>query len=140
METTKLVHATYTYNKVELTNRIILIINGNGGIKEWCENNDYRLDSLGFKIDLSKNDQLSKNQLKKINKYIIGLEKKLTMRKINSFFHLLTKTCGCEWTRVKYSEKEEKIQKARKEMLKAKESYENLLSIYKTEKGDYYKS
>jgi hypothetical protein len=78
--------------------------------------------------------------LKKINKYIIGLEKHISMRKANSFFHLLTKTCGYNSVRIKYSEKEEKIKNARKLMLKAKETYENLLNEYKTEKGDYYKN
>ena len=80
-----------------------------------------------MKLALSTNDNISKNQLKKINKYIIGLEKHISMRKANSFFHLLTKTCGYNPVRIKYSEKEEKIKNARKLMLKAKETYENLL-------------
>ena len=140
METT--LYTNYTYNKVELQNRIINIIST---IEDWCMENDYRIEGLPvglykMKLALSTNDNISKNQLKKINKYIIGLEKHISMRKANSFFHLLTKTCGYNPVRIKYSEKEEKIKNARKLMLKAKETYENLLKEYKTEKGDYYKS
>jgi cell shape-determining protein MreC len=61
------------------------------------------------------------------------------MYKSNKFFQLLTETCGYKPVKIKYSEKEEKIQEARKQMLKAKEAYETMLKVYKEEKGDYYK-
>lgn len=131
----------YTYNKVELQNRIIDAISK---IEDWCKENDYRIEGLPVglykvKLALSTNDQVSKTQLKKINKYIIGLEKHITMYKSNKFFQLLTETCGYKPVKIKYSEKEEKIQEARKQMLKAKEAYETMLKVYKEEKGDYYK-
>ena len=125
----------YTYNKVELENKIENIINL---IKDWCKRNDYRIDGIPTS-ELSDYSNISKTKLKKINKFIIGLEKHITMRRSNMFFHLLTKLCGNSPVRIKYSEKEEKIQSLRKQMLKAKEVYETLLSEYKTEKGNYYK-
>lgn len=136
METT-LVNTDYTYNKVELENKIENTIKL---IKDWSKRKNYRIEGTPTN-KLDDFQHLSKTTLKKINKYIIGLEKHITMRRSNMFFHLLNNlyTHGNNPVRIKYSEKEEKIQKARKEMLKAKELYETLLSVYKTEKGNYYK-
>ena len=142
METTAMKYINYTYNKVDLQKRITNTI---GLIEDWCIKNDYLIENLPiglykFKIALSENDNISRNQLKKINRYIVGLEKHITMRRANKFFQILTDNCGYGKVRIKYSEKEQKIQDTRKKMLQAKEAYESLLKIYKEEKGDYYKS
>jgi len=137
METMEKKHVDYTYNKMELENKVIETIDK---IKEWCKKNDYRIEGFPLTLNLHKNDHVSKTQMKKINKSIVRLDKRITMKQANRFFHLLTKICDSNPVRIKCPEKEEKIQMARKRMLKAKEIYETLLKEYKEEKGDYYKT
>jgi septum formation topological specificity factor MinE len=78
--------------------------------------------------------------MKNIQKYCNWTSKKPSLRKINSLLHLLSKYFEIEKVRVKVSLREEQIQKARKEWLKARDESERLLKIYKTTKGDFYKS
>ncbi len=134
METT-VKSVDYTYNKIELEKKIDNLIDL---IEDWCKKNDYRIIGT-LTNEIPNFYKISKTKLKKINKYIIGLEKHMTMRKINSFFHLLTKIGSSNPVRIQYSEREMKIQETRKQMLKAKDIYESLLKNYKEEKGNYYK-
>ena len=142
METTAINYVNYTYNKSELQKRITNTI---GLIEDWCVKNDYQINGLPIGLNkmrmaLSSNDLVSKTQLKKINRYIIGLEKHITMRRANKFFQLLTETCGYAKVNVKCSYKEDCIQTVRKKWLKAREESDRLLNEYKVIKGDYYKN
>lgn len=134
---------TYTYNKFEIAekiNKTIYIIQNE------IEKNDYQVKgdiekykNLGDYLE-DKWSNLSYNQMKKIQKYCFWIERKPTLKKINTFFSLLSKLFGIEKVHVKVSLKEEKIQKARKEWLKARNESDRLLKIYKDEKGDFYKN
>jgi hypothetical protein len=149
METTVKSGIEYTYNKSEIDNKICNTIDK---IKKVIKNNDYQV--IGKEIDFSKPKgysqldeyyclewkDFSKNQMKKIQKYCYWVEKNPSLRKINTFLNLLSKYFEIEKVRVKVSKKEEQIQKARKEWLKARDESERLLKIYKTTKGDFYKS
>ena len=139
MKTLEKTNDVYVYTEQELKEKTNKIIDK---IQQYADFMDYRI--VG-NIDSYKNanlsvNNLSKNQLKKINMYLNSLDKKMTMRKINSFLNLFYKTFELtEKVQIKKSEKEEKIQKARKEWLKLRDEAEKALKIYKDEKGDYYK-
>jgi hypothetical protein len=79
--------------------------------------------------------------MKKIQKYCYWIDRDKTpsLRRINTFLSLLSKLFEIEKVRIKPSLKEERIQNARKEWLKARKESERLLDIYKLEKGDFYK-
>lgn len=129
----------YAYTEKELKAKINKIIEK---IETWVQVMDYRIDG---DINIYKNapistKNLSKNQIKKVNKYLNSLEKKMTMRKVNSFLHLFYKTFEpIEKVQIRKSEKEEEIQRKRKEWLKLRDEAEKALLEYKNEKGDYYK-
>ena len=140
---TKLLEKTavgYVYNNTELSNRIIETIEK---IESWAKQHEYRitgnLDQYK-KESASKLEGVSKNQKKKINKYVLYLDKHMTLKRANSFLHLLSKQMKMEKVYIKISLKEETIQKSRMKMLAARKIYENLLAEYKTEKGDFYKN
>jgi flagellar biosynthesis chaperone FliJ len=83
------------------------------------------------------------NQRKKLKNKINGCIHKKSMRAINTFLHFLhrhvykeTTTAPC----VKVSEKEERIQKARKEYVEARKLAMEYHKAYKDEKGDFYKN
>jgi hypothetical protein len=83
----------------------------------------------------------SKSQEKVLKRYLTRLSRKLSLRQINLFLHFLYKKVY-KLDSVPYldlSEKELKIQKARKEWKAAALKAEELRNIYKVEKGDYYK-
>jgi hypothetical protein len=148
METTVKSGIEYTYNKSEIDNKICNTIDK---IKKVIKNNDYQV--IGKEIDFSKPKgysqldeyyclewkDFSKNQMKKIQKYCYWVEKNPSLRKINTFLNLLSKYFEIEKVRVKVSKKEEQIQKARKEWLKARDEADRLLQSYKKEKGTFYK-
>jgi hypothetical protein len=96
----------YVYTQKELNKRINETIEK---IKLWVSVMDYRI--VG-NIDNYKNTDLpvyniSKTQLKKINKYINSLNKKMTMRNVNSFLHIFYKTFEpIEKVQIRKSEKE----------------------------------
>jgi hypothetical protein len=150
METTVKSGIEYTYNKSEIDKKICSTIDK---IKKVIKDNDYQVTS-NIKIDFTKVKDyspideyyclewrdFSKNQMKNIQKYCNWTSKKPSLRKINSLLHLLSKYFEIEKVRVKVSLREEQIQKARKEWLKARDESERLLKIYKTTKGDFYKS
>jgi hypothetical protein len=143
METTVKSGIEYTYNRNEIDKMICDIVDK---IKKIIKENDYQI--IGKEINYSQIDEyyslewrhFSKNQMKNIQKYCHWVEKKPSLRKINSLLHLLSKYFEIEKVRVKVSKKEEAIQKARKEWLKARDEAERLLRIYKEEKGDFYKN
>ena len=149
METTLVKGITYTYNRSELDKKICDTIDF---IKEVIAKNDYQV--TGKTIDFTKPKgysqldefytlewrDFSKNQMKNIQKYCYWVEKKPSLRKINSLLHLLSKYFEIERVRIKVSLREQQIQIARKEWLKAREESDRRLNVYKTTKGDFYKS
>jgi len=137
METTVKSGIEYTYNKSEIINIINKTIDN---IKNIIKKNDYQLTGNIDKYYNLRWKDFSKNQLKKIQKYCYWVEKNPSLKKINTFLNLLSKYFEVERVKVKISLKEEKIQKARKEWLTAKNEADRLLSIYKLEKGDFYKT
>ena len=139
LEKSKNTENVYVYTEKELKTKINKTLEK---IETWVGIMDYRLTD---DINIYKNMNiltynLSKNQLKKINKYLNGVNKKMTLRNVNSLLHLLYKTFEpIKKIQVKKSEKEEEIQKKRKEWLKLRDKAEKALLEYKNEKGDYYK-
>lgn len=147
---------TYTYNKYE----VIEIINKTiDFIQSWVNKNDYRIKiskhltddvSLNVYKNLEKNwKNISKSQMKKIQRYCFWIQKNPTRRRVNTFFNLLSRTFNlCEMENEKFvrcpyikeSLKEEKIQVKRIDWLKARDEADRLLKLYKEEKGDFYKN
>jgi len=129
----------YAYTRKELKAKINSTIDK---IEAWVSLMDYRFigDINKYKKMRIPVYNISKNQLKKINKYLNTLNKKMTMRKVNSFLHLFYKTFEPkEKVQIKKSLKEEEIQRKRKAWLKLRDDAETALLEYKIEKGDYYK-
>jgi len=146
METMTKNTVNYIYNTMELKNEMIKTIES---IEKWADSKNYRIKGniTEFKFEILRIDNfgdISKRQKKNINKYIFYLKNGMTLKKVNSFFSLihrmLSNTNSIQPIRVLISEKEEKIQMARKKMKEAKESYETLLKVYKEEKGNFYKT
>jgi uncharacterized protein YggL (DUF469 family) len=137
METTLAKGIEYTYNRNEIDKKICNTIDF---IKDVIKENDYQVSGDIEEFYLLEWKDFSKNQLKKIQKYCYWVEKNPSLKKINTFLNLLSKYFGVERVKVKISLKEEKIQKTRKEWLTARNEAERLLSIYKLEKGDFYKN
>lgn len=129
----------YVYTEKELKAKINKTLER---IETWVRIMDYRIDG---DINIYKNipistHNLSKSQLKKVNRYLNRVNKKMTLRGVNSLLHILYKTFEpIEKVQIKKSEKEEEIQRKRKEWLKLRDEAEKALLEYKTEKGDYYK-
>jgi hypothetical protein len=137
MENTMIAGVTYTYNVNEMNEKISETIDF---IKNWADENNYRI--IG-NIENYKNlpvINLSKSKMKQIQKYCFWISQKPSLKKINSFFSLLSKTYGVERVQVKVSAKEEAIQNARKQWLKARNESDKLLKAYKEEKGNFYKN
>ena len=129
----------YVYKEKELKEKINKILDK---IEIWVKMMDYRIvgDINNYEKMKISTKNLSKTQLKKINKYLIGLNKKMTMRKVNSFLHLFYETFEpVKKVQIKKSKKEEEIQRKRKEWLKLRNEAEKSLLEYKNKKGDYYK-
>jgi hypothetical protein len=137
METTVKNGIDYTYNRSEISNKICNTIDL---IKKFVKENNYQvIGNLENYYEL-KWKNLSNNQMKKIQKYCFWIERRPTLRNINTFLGLLSRLFEVERVKIKISLKEEKIQKARKEWLKARNEADRLLDIYKLEKGDFYKN
>jgi hypothetical protein len=135
MEAIVEIGVNYTYNKSELVNVINETIYF---IENVVKNNNYQVSG---KIKYIENiDNLSKNQMKKIQKYCFWINNKPTLKRINTFFGILTKNLKIERVRINVSIKEETIQNARKTWLKSQAESEKLLMEYKKEKGNFYKS
>jgi hypothetical protein len=136
METTVKNGIDYTYNRSEIDSKISSTIDL---IKKFVKENNYQvIGNLENYYEL-KWKNLSNNQMKKIQKYCFWIERKPTLRNINTFLGLLSRLFEVERVKIKISLKEERIQKARKEWLKSRNEAERLLNIYKLEKGDFYK-
>lgn len=138
METMTKAGVTYTYNYDELSKKITNTINF---IENWIKENDYQVTGNieNYKNPYSIHNDLSKNQMKQIQKYIFWIERKPSLKKVNTFFTLLSRLYGIDRVQVKMSLKEEAIQKARKEWIKVRNEADNVLKIYKEIKGNYYK-
>jgi hypothetical protein len=150
METTLENGLEYTYNTDELDNKVVKAIEK---IENVIKNNNYQLISKENIFTEAKSyspldryctiewKHLSQNQMKKIQKYCywINRNENPSLRKINTFLSLLSRLFNIEKVRVKQSLKEEKIQNARKEWLKARDESDKLLMVYKLEKGNFYK-
>jgi len=146
MEATIKSRVEYTYDKVILAAKINSTIEN---IEKWIAANEYRvigkfptkelLSDQRVGIYAAAWSNISKSKMKEIQKRIIWIERKMTLRNVNSFLNLLSKIFGCDKVQVKISYKEEQIQIARKQWVKAKEEAERLLAVYKFQKGDFYK-
>ena len=139
MEATMTNGIEYTYNRNEIDEKIVKTIET---IEKVIKENNYRV--TGTKEDFEEYSMLeyknfSKNQMKNIQKYCFWVQRKPTLRRINSFFSLLSRLFEVKRVTVKVSLKEEKIQNARKEWLKVRNEADKLLTIYKEEKSDFYK-
>lgn len=126
----------YTYNQSEVKE---VINNTIDKIKNFVKENNYQVSGKIQYIENQKLDKISKNQMKKIQKYCFWINKKPTLRRINTLFGILSQTFGIERIRIKVSVKEEKIQLARKEWKKSLVETERLLAEYKKEKDIFYK-
>lgn len=125
----------YTYSQSELNK---VINNTIDKIQKFVKENNYQVNGKLEHYNLPKRD-FSKNEMKKIQKYCYYINNKPSLRRINTFFGLLTKYYGVERVRINVSVKEQKIQQARKEWLKVRNEADRLLNEYKKEKGDFYK-
>ena len=139
METLEKSKKVYTYNMNDLEDIVYETIEI---IDEYVNKNDYVV--LGNKFDdylyESCSDKiLSKNTMKKIQRYCFLIKKRPTLNRINLFFRLMPKLYNNYSTVVNKSLKEKKIQELRRAWLKSKNETEMLLKKYKEEKGDFYK-
>jgi len=125
----------YTYNTTEFNK---VINNTIDKIKKVVKENNYQVSG---KIEYYNFDcrNLSNNQMKKIQKYCYWIDKKPSLRRINTLFGLLARTFKVNRVTVKVSKWEERIQKSRKEWVKARNESDRLLATYKKEKGNFYK-
>lgn len=136
METTINNGIEYTYNQVELRK---VINNTIDKIKNIIKENDYQVVGNIEQYYNLEFKNLSKNQMKNIQKYCFWINRKPTLKKMNSFLNVLSRYYELNKVHIKVSLKEQKIQNTRKEWLKARNEADRLQEIYKKEKGDYYK-
>lgn len=141
METTVASGIEYTYNKIEISDKICATIEKIEGI---VKQNNYQVtgeidEFYGVSGPLGRKN-FSKNQMKNIQKACYSVDKHPSLRRINSFLRLISSYFEIEKVKIKVSAKEEKIQKLRKEWLKARNESDRLLAEYKKEKGDFYKN
>jgi len=134
METTTKSGIEYTYKSSEMNN---IINNTIDKIKNIVIENDYQVTGKLEHLNLDWNNE-TKTFMKKVQKACYWIERKPSLRRINSFFRLLSNNFVVENVSIKRSLKEEKIQIARKKWLVAREISDKLLIAYKKEKGDYY--
>lgn len=136
METLVKNNIEYSYSESEIREKLD---NTTDVIENYIKYNNYRIVGKIENYYEFEWKHLSKNQMKKIQKYCYWIEKNPTLKRINTFLSLLSKYFGVERVTIKVSLREEKIQKARKEWLKIRNEFDRLLKIYKEEKGDFYK-
>lgn len=139
---------TYIYDAKGLANKTIETIKK---IEKYIKENDYQLKG-DFSLITKNNllsfplkkaiDSTSKRRKKKLNQYILGLEKRMSLRYINSSLTFIMRDLLKLDDRIKVtvSEKESKIQDARKKWKEARILSDKLLAEYKLEKGNFYKS
>ncbi len=136
METTVNKGITYTYKQSEIDSKICDTIDL---IEKFVKENNYQVTGNLDEYTILEWKNFSKTEMKKIQKYCFWIERRPTLRNINTFLGLLSRLFKVERVKIKISLKEERIQKARKEWLKARNEADRLLDIYKLEKGDFYK-
>jgi hypothetical protein len=136
METTVNNGITYTYKQSEIDSKICDTIDL---IEKFVKENNYQVIGDIEQYYALEWKNFSKTEMKKIQKYCFWIERRPTLRNINTFLGLLSRLFKVERVKIKISLKEEKIQKARKEWLKARNEADRLLDIYKLEKGNFYK-
>lgn len=115
-------------------------------IQQFVTDNNYRLEGelkmpTNF-IGLNKSLKFeSKRQMKVVRNYINRLEKKVNISTANKFLHFLFKKIYKleKSPKILLSEKEFKIQDARKAWKYAAAEAEKLRVAYRKEKGDFYK-
>ena len=103
---------------------------------------DLPLINIDDKILNARIIHMTLNQRKKLKNKLNGCIYKKSLRAINTFLHFLHKHVLDEKTpapEVKISEKEMKIQAARKKYVEARNLAIKLYKEYKEEKGDFYK-
>lgn len=105
----------------------------------WKELSDVKIEEK----DLLKS-LISQNSRKKFRNKINRVLKKGSLKSINSLLNYGFKIISSNWAiesqwKVKISEKEEAIQKARKNWKEAQILADQYLKAYKEEKGDFYK-
>ena len=110
-------------------------------IRSIIDENDYQVNVGLYKLtDPKILNELSKRQIKKINRALYYVSQKKSRRSINRLFYLLNKNLDTPKIHVKVSKKEEEIQKYRKEWLELRNKADEALLKYKECKGDYYKN
>jgi len=97
--------------------------------KEKIAKENWRVTGEFYELTLDSFRDSSRTSRKKLRNRINRVLYKPTLRNINTLTH----------AKVKISEKEEEIQRKRKEWKKAQAIAERLLIEYKEEKGDFYK-
>ena len=120
--------ATMTFTKVEELKKYIADNN-------LSASGEYEpLDKLASQIS-----DLSKNQKKKLNKYLRSTKR--SYRYMNSFFGFLYRNVLKSNNRIKVkpSAEEQAIQASKKAWKEARDKAEALLLVYKETKGDFYK-
>lgn len=116
-------------------------------IREFANLRGYRimnaLKSPTNLIGLNKSLRFDSNRKKKVlRNYINRLDKHISLRSANMFLHFLFKHIYKTDTfpSIELSEREIKIQQARKEWKKSSAETEKLRLAYRKEKGDFFKT
>ena len=113
-------------------------------IKKVCNEKNYRYsyDPSTVIIDLNEIYNWSWTRIKHVNRKILYLNRNMSLRRINTTTHWLLKHILNDRNNlnVRVSEKEELIQRKRKEWKEAQLKANLLLEEYKKEKGDFYKT
>ena len=110
-------------------------------IKEYATSKGFQIQGE-FRQDVLNNLHFDSKSLEKVcKKYLWRLDQKIGMSLANRFLHFLYKKIYKldKAPRIEYSERELKIQQARKAWKKLQVEAEKLQAIYKEEKGDFYK-
>ena len=142
METTNQKHTTLLEVNAENIQATFDKINAFANEKGYRIDGDLKLPTnlIGMTKSMSFD---SGKQKKVLRNYINRLHKKVTMGNANCFLHFLFKKVykldASNSPSVEYSEKELKIQSARKAWVKARNEAEKLRLAYRAEKVDFYK-
>lgn len=138
METkTKVEKTSESVKNVNLTDRIEQTVKL---INEQVAKRGYRffvdgkqVDSIAYNASDLKLEEKSLSFKKHILNRIQKVERTLSLRQMNMFLHALG------LGKIKVSEREEQIKKARKEWVELRDKAEAALKKYKEVKGDFYK-
>jgi hypothetical protein len=130
----------YIYDNQELTNKVLETVTK---IEQFISDNSYQIKGDLSEIKNFKNKIIfeSKSQKKKVNYAIQRLDNRMNLRSVNYFLHIIFKNILNSENRVRIipSEKEIKIQAARKRWKEAQAISDKLLLEYKIEKGSFFK-